>query len=106
MDAGWKSLSRLLFVKGMSWAYENEIRLLVDLEQARDTGKNDSNGWPIKVIDPPPEAIKEICRGANTQDAEVARAVEIARGENKSGPLVQHVSSHAFRIQKTVGSRY
>ena len=106
MDAGWKSLSRLLFVKGMSWAYENEIRLLVDLEQARDTGKNDSNGWPIKVIDPPPEAIKEICRGANTQDAEVARAVEIARGENKSGLLVQHVSSHAFRIQKTVGSRY
>ena len=106
MDAGWKSLSRLLFVKGMSWAYENEIRLLVDLEQARDTGKNDSNGWPIKVIDPPPEAIKEICRGANTQDAEVARAVEIARGENKSGLLVQHVSSHAFKIQKTVGSRY
>ena len=106
MKAGWKSLSRLLFVKGMSWEYEKEIRLLVDLEQARDTGKSDDNGWPIKVIDPPPEAIKEICRGANTQDIDVARAVEIARGENKRGLLVQHVSSHAFRIQKTVGSYY
>ena len=106
MHAGWKSLSRLLFVKGMSWAYEKEIRLLVDLKQTRDTGKSDRNGWPIKVIDPPPEAIKEICRGANTQDADVARAVEIARGENKSGLLIQHVSSHAFRIQKTVGSRH
>ena len=106
MSADWKSLSRLLFVKGTSWAYEKEIRLLVDLEQARDTGKSDDNGWPIKVIDPPQEAIKEICRGANTQDADVTRAVEIARGENKKGLLVQHVSSHAFRIQKTVGSYY
>ena len=106
MNAGWKSLSRLLFVKGMSWEYEKEIRLLVDLEQARDTGKSDDNGWPIKVIDPPPEAIKEICRGANTQDIDVARAVEVARGENRRGMLVQHVSSHAFRIQKTVGSYY
>ena len=106
MSADWKSLSRLLYVKGTSWAYEKEVRLLVDLQQARDTGKPDSNGWPIKVIYPPPEAIKEICRGANTQDADVARAIEIARGENKSGLLVQHVSSHAFRIQKTVGSYY
>ena len=62
--AGWKSLSRLLLVKGISWAYEKEVRLLVDLEQARDTGRKDSNGWPIKVIDPPPEAIKEIYGGA------------------------------------------
>ena len=106
MSADWKSLSRLLFVKGKTWSYEKEIRLLVDLERARDTGKRDDNGWPVKVIDPPQEAIKEICRGANTQDADVARAVEIARGENKRGLLVQHVSSHAFRIQKTVGSYY
>ena len=54
LGAGWKSLSRLLLVKGISWAYEKEVRLLIDLEQARDTGKEDSNGWPVKVIDPPP----------------------------------------------------
>ena len=103
MNAGWQSLSRLLYVKGMSWAYEKEVRLLVDLRQARDTGKSDSNGWPIKAIDPPPDAIKEIYRGANTKDADVERAVEVARGDNKRGIFVGHVSSHAFRIQKTGG---
>ena len=102
----WKSLSRLLLVKGISWAYEKEVRLLVDLEQARDTGRKDSNGWPIKVIDPPPEAIREIYGGANTRDADVERAVQVARGENKSGIFVGHVSSHAFRIQKTGGVNY
>ena len=105
-ETGWKSLSRLLLVKGMSWAYEKEVRLLVDLEQARDTGREDSNGWPIKVIDPPPEAIKEIYGGANTRDADVERAVQVARGENKKGLFVGHVSSHAFRIQTTGGTRY
>ena len=104
--AGWKSLARLLLVKGMSWAYEKEVRLLVDLEGARDIGKEDENGWPIKVIEPPQEAINEIYGGANTQDANVERAVQVARGANKSGLFVGHVSSHAFRIQKTGGSKY
>ena len=105
MGRGWKELSPLLFIKGTSWAYEQEVRLLVDLEQARDTGKT-HNCWAIKVIDPPPEAIKEIYRGDNTRDDDLARAVEVARGENKQGLLVQRVSAHAFRIQRTVGSRY
>ena len=104
--AGWKSLSRLLLVKGISWAYEKEVRLLVDLEQTRDTESKDNNGWPIKVIDPPPEAIKEIYGGANTQDADVERAVQVARGENKRGLFVGHLSSHAFRIQKTGGMKH
>ena len=104
--AGWKSLSRLLLVKGMSWAYEKEVRLLVDLEQTRDTGKKDCDGWPVKVIDPPPEAIREIYRGVNTREEDVERAVQVARGENPSGLFVGRVSSHAFRIQKTGGMRH
>ena len=104
--ASWKSLSRLLLVKGISWAYEKEVRLLVDLKHTRDTGKEDGNGWPVKVIDLPPEAIKEIYRGANTQEADVEQAVQIARGENKKGLFVGRVSSHAFRIQKTGGVNY
>ena len=103
--AGWKSLSRVLLVKGMPWAYEKEVRLLVDLEQARDTGKV-VDGWPIKVIDPPPQAIREIYGGANTRKADVDRAVQVTHGENKSGLFVGHVSSHAFRIQKTGGVRH
>ena len=43
MGAGWRSLSPLLFVKGTSWAYEKEVRLLVDLTSTRDTGKKDEN---------------------------------------------------------------
>ncbi len=104
--ASWKSLARLLLVKGMSWAYEKEVRLLVDLKQARDIGKEDANGWPIRVIEPPPEAIREIYGGANTRDVDVERAVQVARGENKKGLFVGHVSSHAFRVQKTGGSKY
>ena len=106
LGADWKALSRLLFVKGTSWEYEKEVRLLVDLEEARDTGMKDDNCHPIKVIDIPPDAIKEIYRGANTRDEDVARAVEAARGENKRGLFVGHVSSHAFRIQKTGGVQH
>lgn len=106
LDAEWRTLSRVLFVKGTSWEYEKEVRLLVDLQQARDTGKMDINGYSIKVIDVPPEAIKEIYGGAHTSEADVARAIRLARGDNKSGLFVGHVSSHAFRIHKTGGMRH
>ena len=106
LGADWKTLSRLLFVKGISWAYEKEVRLLVDLEQARDTGKTDSNGWPVKVIDIPPEAIKEVYSSAHTSEADLAQTVEIASGENKGGLFEGHVISHAFRIQKTGGLQH
>ena len=104
MGAGWRLLSPLLFVKGTSWAYEKEVRLLVDLNNTRDTGKKDENCWPVKVIDLPPEAIREIYSGDNTRDADVERAIELARGDNKKGLLFQRVSAHAFRIQRTSGS--
>ena len=106
LGADWKALSQVLFVKGSSWEYEKEVRLLVDLQDARDTGKRDSNGWPIKVIDIPPEAIKEIYGGERTPEADLARAIEIARGENRRGLFEGHVVSHAFRIQKTGGAHH
>ena len=102
----WKALSRLLLVKGLSWAYEKEVRLLVDLEHARDTGRCDDNDSPVKVIEPPPEAIKEIYAGANTRTADLEHAVQVARGDEKRGLFVGRLSSHAFRIQKTGGTRY
>ena len=105
LGSDWKSLSRLLFVKGMSWAYEKEVRLLVDLKQARVTGKSRGD-WPIKVIDLPPAAIVEIYAGANTREGDVERAVRAARGGDKSGLLVRRLSSHAFRIQKSSGTRH
>ena len=41
LSPDWRSLARLLFVKGKEWAYEQEVRLLVDLQQTRDTEKTD-----------------------------------------------------------------
>ena len=105
MGAGWKNLSRLLFTKGASWAYEKEVRLLVDLQDARDTGTC-HDGRPIKVIDLPPSAIAEIYGSDGTSAADLARAREAARGENLSGLLVGQLSSHAFRMQKTTSTRY
>ena len=106
LGADWQALSRLLFVKGPSWEYEREVRLLVDLQEARDTAQKDDNCWPIKVIDVPPEAIKEIYGGVRTSDADLARVADLARGADKRGLFVGHVSSHAFRIQKTGGTRH
>ena len=101
MGAGWKNISRLLFTKGASWAYENEVRLLVDLKEARDTKKCDDGGQPIQVIDLPPSAITEIYGSDSTSPIDRALTVEAARGENLSGLLVGQLSSHAFRMQKT-----
>ena len=105
LGSDWKSLSRLLFVKGMSWAYEKEVRLLVDLKQSRETGESDGV-WPIKVIDLPPLAIVEIYGGTNTREADLELAVQVARGGDKSGLLVGRLTSHAFRIQKSSGTRH
>ena len=102
----WKSLARVLLVKGISWAYEKEVRLLVDLDQTRDTGGEDDEGWPVKVIDLPPEAIRQIYPGVKTQEADVELAIQIARGEDRRGLFVGRLSSHAFRIQKTGGTNH
>ena len=102
----WKSLARLLFVKGKGWAYEQEVRLLVDLEKARDTRKVDRYCNPIKVIDIPSEAIREIFRGPRTSKKDMARAIKEARGENLKGLYERSTSFHSFRIQATGGSHH
>ena len=102
----WRSLARLLFVKGKEWAYEREVRLLVELEQTRDTGKTDVYGQPIKVIEFPPEVVKEIYRGPRTSSEDSSRAVTEARGGNTGGLYERTVSFRNFRIQNTGGSRH
>ena len=105
MSPDWRALARLLFVKGASWAYEQEVRLLADLKQTRDTGRSDGLGQPIRVVDVPPEAIKEIYRGPQTSEEDVALVVEEARGKNKKGLYVRSTSFRNFRIQNTGGTR-
>ena len=101
----WRSLARLLFVKGLGWAYEQEVRLLVDLEQTRDMEKTDEYHQPIKVIDVPQEAIREIYRGPHTLEPDMRRAIKEARGENLKGLYTRSTSFRNFRIQNTGGSR-
>ena len=97
----WHSLARLLFVKGMSWEYEKEVRLLVDLKKTRDTGRKDPGGWPIRVIDIPSGAIKEINKGVNTAETDVVRAAKLAKGgDDCSGLSTGSMSAHAFRIHR------
>ena len=103
LSPDWRSLARLLFVKGKEWAYEQEVRLLVDLQQTRDIEKPDET---IKVIDVPPEAIREIYRGPRTSDADMARAIKEARGDNVKGLYERTTSFRNFRIQNTGGSRH
>ena len=106
LSPDWKSLARLLFVKGMEWAYEREVRLLVDLQQTRDKREPDDFGQPIKVIDVPPEAIREIYRGPRTPAPDMARAVKEARGENVRGLFERRTSFRNFTIQNTGGTRH
>ena len=105
VGAGWKALAPILFIKGRSWEYEKEIRLLVDLQEAQDTGKT-VNGSPVMVIDIPPHAIKEIYGGDHTTQSGINRAVEIARDGDKKGLFVGKVTSDGFRIQKTIGTQH
>lgn len=106
LSPDWRSLARMLFVKGKQWAYEEEVRLLVDLERTRDTNVTDEYDAPIKVIDVPPDAIREIYRGPRTSAEDMARVVKEARGENQKGLYVRSTSFRNFRIQNTGGSRH
>ena len=101
-----KSLARLLFAKGKEWDYEQEIRLLVDLQETRNTGKTDEYGLPVKVIDIPPEAIREVVRGPRTSEEDMALAVKEARAENLKGLSTRTMSLHNFRMHNTSTSRH
>ena len=105
-DSDWQSLARLLFVKGMSWEYEKEVRLLVDLERAR-VAETPKDGEPVKVIDIPDNVIVEIYSGERTSESDVDRVVQLARPNNeKDGLTVGRLSSHAYRIQKSYMTKY
>ena len=66
LETDWRTLARLLFVKGKPWEYEKEVRLLVDQQTTRIDKETDE--WPIRVLDLPPAAIEEVYGRA--QDAQ------------------------------------
>ena len=94
----WRTLSRLLFVKGKSWEYEKEVRLLIDQQTTRIAGEKE--GWPIRVLDIPQESIEEVYVGFNTPEYAIRRMYELV-GRERRGWKLKHTSSHAYRMQVT-----
>ena len=104
LERDWRKLSNLLFTKSTWWEYEREIRLLVDQSQTRPLKETDTNGYPIRVLDIPQEAIEEVYVGFNTSDEAIGRITELVGGADRKGWRLKRTSSHAYRMQVTVTS--
>ena len=96
----WRRLAKLLFVKGKSWEYEKEVRLLVDQRETRPLERKDPNGISIRVLDIPTEAIEEVYVGFNTPEEDVKKMIELVERESHDWKL-KHISSHAYSMQVT-----
>lgn len=101
LQRNWRRLAKLLFVKGKSWEYEKEVRLLVDQQETRLLKKKDKNGLPIRVLDIPTEAIEEVYAGFNTPEEDVKKMIELV-GRERNGWKLMRTSSHAYRMQVTL----
>ena len=93
-------LAKLLFVKTQAWSYEQEIRLLVDLNRATRLRKIDDSGFPIHVFEVPAEAIEEVYVGFDTPAEQIRRIQQVvAVGEGTW--RLKYTHWHAYRIQFT-----
>ena len=97
---GLEMRARLLFVKGKSWEYEKEVRLLVDQQRTRLLDNEDKVGWPMRVLDIPTEVIEEVHVRFNTPEKEVGRMAQLVGGKRRGWKL-NYTSSHAYRMQMT-----
>jgi len=105
LKSDWKKVARLLFVKGKSWEYEKEVRLLVDQKDTRSLDKQDKNGQPVSVLDIPVEAIDEVYAGFDTPPEDIKRISEVVGTGNHRWKM-KRTSSHAFRMKVTLTSIY
>ena len=96
----WKELAKVLFVKGETWNYEKEVRLLVDLSKTRALDRKDENGWKLRVLDVPTEAIEEVYVGFNTPRDKVKRIRDMI-GVGEGMWKLKYTDSHAYRMQVT-----
>lgn len=70
------NLPGLLSVKSDHWSYENEWRLIVELNETIGTGERDQHGQPINLVQVPNEAVKRVLYTERTP----REAVELIRG--------------------------
>ena len=105
LESDWKKIAQILFVKGKSWEYEQEVRLLVDQKETRPRDQKDKNGHPVRVLDVPVEAIEEVYTGFNTPPEDVEKISEVVGTGNHRWKM-KTTSSHAFRMHVTATSVY
>ena len=100
LSKDWRELSKVLFVKGHTWQYEQEVRLLVDLTKTHPSAQHDNAGYEIHLLNVPTEAIQEVYVGFNTPEDEVRRMQEIVNARRGRWKL-KYTDSHAYRMQVT-----
>ena len=105
LDGTPREISRLLFVKGETWEYEQEVRLLVDNKHTRLLEHCDKNGFPIRVIDIPNEAVQEVYVGFNTPSQQVQEIAKVINVDGHQWDL-KYTTSHAYRMRPSFMLRY
>jgi hypothetical protein len=68
-----------LYFKSQDWQYENEVRITKKLSNCRDSGKQDSIGQLIYLIDIPIDSIKCIYLGCNSSQSLKSAAIKLHR---------------------------
>lgn len=93
----WKELSKLLFIKGKPWEYEEEVRLLVD--QEKSSRPHSIKDKRIRVLDIPLEAVSEIYVGARTPRKDIEKVVSTL-AKNRHEYDLKFTDSFGFQIQE------
>ena len=93
-------LAKLLFVKSQAWSYEQEIRLLVDLNRTTRLQSPDDSSFPIHVFEVPAEAIEEVYVGFDTPPEQIRRIEQVV-GVGEGRWRLKYTHWHAYRLQVT-----
>lgn len=87
-----------LCVKSDQWRYEDEVRVVRNLEDCEDTGKS-SRGFPIYTQKIPQDCIKEIILGERTSVENQRKVWEVIRNTNISLSLAA-IANWGYKFRK------
>lgn len=96
----WQELSKVLFVKSHNWRHEQEVRLLIELNKTSVPAKCDDIGYPLHLLQVPPEAVQEVYVSFTTPNDKIEQlndTLNVGHGTWK----LKYVDSHAYRMQVT-----
>lgn len=82
------NIFKLLCHKSSHWQYEEEWRLIVDLDKTIGTGKSDRHGQPINVLQVPNSAVAEVYYTERTSICDVSKIERrLASANNRYGVM-------------------